>query len=92
MAIVKKFRKGRSRVSIRQRRSNSIKALSEPMDVAKGYGFSTRRSSLGFPDVVRSTFRYNDSTIALNPGVGTTAIHVFRLNRLEREGAAPTGA
>ena len=83
MSIVatRKFSKKGPRTSIRQKKYNRLQRLSVPRSISTGYGFASRRASMGFPDVVRTTLRYHDSTIKLNPGIGTTAVHVFRLNR-----------
>jgi hypothetical protein len=47
-----------------------------------GYLALTDKTTLGFPDVVRTKMRYYDPAITINPTVGNTAVHVFRLNSL----------
>lgn len=47
-----------------------------------GYAALTDKTTLGFPDVVRTKMRYFDQGILINPTVGNTSVHVFRLNSL----------
>lgn len=82
MPFTKKFAKRPERVSIRQKRTQAIKKFSVPRSIATGYGFVSRQASTGFPDAVRTTLRYHDAGWTLNADAGTTAVHVFRLNRL----------
>lgn len=69
------------RATVKQRHAKAIQQISRPLAFPKNYSYSSRRSSLGFPDVVRTTMRYHDSTISIDAGIGLTAVHVFRLNR-----------
>lgn len=76
------YARSNKRTSIKtQRRTKAIARLYKSVTPSNNFAFASSRKNTGFPDAIRTTLRYFDHRVQLNPAANTTAVHIFRLNR-----------